>query len=374
MICRHFNEDPKQGCGGCQYQHFDIQVYQKFKEDQVLKLLSQQGIKNFTLEPSFMVPEKTRWRARLHAIKTNQKLELGFHKKRSHHVIDMHQCRVLKPELFSLLEPIRILLEQILQFRDRLSLQITVLDQQIGILFLRDHPFSLENRQIISQFAHKHKIARIAQQIKTQEPEIIISLEPFDKKISDILVPFPVGGFLQSSHESEIRLQEIVAKEIFQYKPKKIADLFCGIGTFSFPFAKLKQVKKIIGYDSFLPAINAYNHAVKNHDLSRLTAVHRNLFELPLTRKELNEFDMVIVDPPRKGMLQQAHHLSQSNMPLLVYVSCYLKSFARDSRVLMDAGYKLKTVTMVDQFIWSDHIEVVGVFTKEKSAPRKRRF
>jgi 23S rRNA (uracil1939-C5)-methyltransferase len=74
--------------------------------------------------------------------------------------------------------------------------------------------------------------------------------------------------------------------------------------------------------------------------------------------------DVVVLDPPRAGASSQAGLLAQSPVPVVVYVSCNPQSFARDARNLIEGGYHLESVVPVDQFLWSPHLELVGVFRR----------
>jgi 23S rRNA (uracil1939-C5)-methyltransferase len=86
----------------------------------------------------------------------------------------------------------------------------------------------------------------------------------------------------------------------------------------------------------------------------------RDLFRRPLMPAELRDYDTVVFDPPRQGAEAQARELAKSGVKTVVAVSCDRVTFARDVRILVDGGYRLTSVTPVDQFRWSYHVEVVG--------------
>ena len=150
-------------------------------------------------------------------------------------------------------------------------------------------------------------------------------------------------------------------------KAKRVADLFAGCGPFSVRLAERAQVS---AYESEKAAILALSRAV-NHTqgLKPVTAEARDLFRRPLLEPELNAFDAVVLDPPRAGAEAQIRRLAASKVPFIAYVSCDAGSFARDAALLVAGGYALERVTPVDQFRYSAHIELVGVF--RKAAGRK---
>jgi 23S rRNA (uracil1939-C5)-methyltransferase len=95
-----------------------------------------------------------------------------------------------------------------------------------------------------------------------------------------------------------------------------------------------------------------------------LRAETRDLSRRPLTAAELARFDGALFDPPRQGAREQAIELAKSKIAVIVAVSCNPASFARDARILIDGGYALGRVVPVDQFLWSPHIELIGIFRR----------
>jgi 23S rRNA (uracil1939-C5)-methyltransferase len=79
---------------------------------------------------------------------------------------------------------------------------------------------------------------------------------------------------------------------------------------------------------------------------------------------ELSRLDAVALDPPRAGAIEQCAEIAKSNLARAAYVSCNPQTFARDARGLVDAGFTLERVFPVDQFLWSPHVELVGVFSR----------
>ena len=117
--------------------------------------------------------------------------------------------------------------------------------------------------------------------------------------------------------------------------------------------------------DSDKHAIAALQAAAKKASgLKPIEAVARDLFREPLSATELNDFDAVVFDPPRAGAEAQAKMIAKSKVKTVVAVSCNPATLARDARTLIDGGYSLESVTPVDQFEYSPHIEAVAVFRK----------
>ncbi|MEM9989714.1 MAG: hypothetical protein AAF723_09375 [Pseudomonadota bacterium] len=137
---------------------------------------------------------------------------------------------------------------------------------------------------------------------------------------------------------------------------RHIADLFCGLGTFAIPLSKNAQVQ---AFDGEARAITALQKAVGSTGRP-LLASKRDLFQRPLLPDELATFDGAVLDPPRAGAKAQMEALSQSSIPTIVMVSCNLATLARDLKLLSDR-YHMTDLYLVDQFLWSPHIEIVAV-------------
>jgi 23S rRNA (uracil1939-C5)-methyltransferase len=173
-------------------------------------------------------------------------------------------------------------------------------------------------------------------------------------------VPLPVQSFLQATALGEETLVRLVREPMT--KSKKIIDLFCGVGPFTFQIA---ETHKVHGIDLDKAAIGGMLQAARfTSGLKPLTAEARDLFYNPLVPAELNEFDTVVMDPPRAGAEAQARQLAKCKVKTVISVACDVLSFARDAAILVRGGYKLMKVTPVDQFKYTAHVEIVGVFKR----------
>jgi 23S rRNA (uracil1939-C5)-methyltransferase len=142
----------------------------------------------------------------------------------------------------------------------------------------------------------------------------------------------------------------------------RVADLFCGAGAFTF---RLAEHASVVALDSHAPAVTALREAIATvPGLKAIEAQARDLDRRPLLAMEMKKLDGALFDPPRAGAFEQAREIANSKVSRAVGVSCNPATFARDARVLVDGGFKLTRVLPVDQFLWSPHIELVGVFER----------
>ncbi len=346
--CPHYDE-----CGGCALQHWDMTPYRAWKTDRVRLLLERAELRpEHWLEPVF-IPHGTRRRTTLAAFLQNKNLRLGYHRARSHDITDIPACMVLSPRLDAIRNRLRPHLINILT--DSRPADVFVQDTGLaidimitGAVGVRKIP-DLAVREAMAALMQDANVARLSWRARDRdEPEIMIQAAPVLKKCGDLLVELPPGGFLQPSAKGEAALLAAVAAPL--KKSKKIADLFAGIGTFAGPL-------HATAYESDAASVAAFKKAGG-------TAYKRNLFSDPLGAKELKAFDAVIVDPPRMGAAEQAAQLAKSDIPLIASISCNPSTFVRDAKILCDGGYRLESLQIIDQFVWSSHIELVGVFIR----------
>ena len=151
-------------------------------------------------------------------------------------------------------------------------------------------------------------------------------------------VEYPSGAFLQPSIRGADVLRELVVSRCVG--ARRIADLFCGLGNFTF-------------------ALNADGFDIVG------TGMKRDLFKKPLTVGMLNNYDCVVMDPPRAGAMAQCNELVRSNVSRIIYVSCNPQTFMRDMEILTRGGYKNTELIPVDQFAGSHHWELFGVFVRD---------
>lgn len=347
-------------CGGCALQHLSSDFYKAWKSGLVTTPLAQSGFDDVRIEPAVFVEQASRRRVQFYVVRKKSHVSIGFHERQSHNLVDVPHCLVLDPALQRAQEGLRTFARALPSRWQKFSMSVTSCENgfDINLGLAGDDDFGPDELISLTQVMKRARIIRVS---LNKHP--VLSLVQPIIRVNEIAVPLPPGGFLQASVEGQRVLIDLVTSASSGHG--KIADLFAGCGTFSLPLAKNASVT---AYDSDTPAIDALNAAARagqNSGLNPVTAASRNLFERPLVADELNQFDCVVIDPPRAGASRQAKQLAQSNVPTIISVSCNPKSFVRDARFLKEGGYRLTQVFPVDQFVYSSHMEMVGIFRKE---------
>ena len=279
--------------------------------------------------------------------------EIGFHAVKSHEIVDMHECLLLTPGLFALVQ----------KLRSRFGFLKAPADFYITET-LTGFDLGIRSPQKLNPQMSADLAAAVAGQgivrVHFNNGLVLESAAPQVEE-GGVRVNLPPYSFLQSTIEGEIALQERVRKIVG--KAKLVADLFSGVGTFALSLARKAKVHAV---EQDAPALAALADAAKSPGLKPVTTERRDLFKLALTLPELNSYDAVVLDPPRAGAEAQARQLAKSRVPTIAYVSCDVRSFARDAAILVQGGYRLGPVTPIDQFLWSSHIELVAAFVRDK--------
>ena len=348
--CRHF---PK--CGGCQLQHIDDETYADYLVDRIGSALVAQKLEVPEIRAPHLSPPRTRRRASLRAERLGKRIVLGFNEAVSHYIVDIRECHILLPELFALVDPLRILLGTMLGPRKTANIHLTWTDQGADVAIDGVTVDGLAAHEALTFFAQAHKLARIAiDEGYGSEPRW--EPEPVTTTLDGVAVGMPIKAFLQATADGAAALTDAVRKAMGQ--AATIADLFAGLGTFALPMSANARVLAVEGArDAALGLRLAANRT------GRQVAVdHRDLFRRPLSAEELGQFEAIILDPPRAGAKEQMPALARADIGQIAYVSCNPATFARDARTLVNSGWRIEWIKPVGQFRWSTHVELAAAF------------
>lgn len=350
--CRHFER-----CGGCQLQHCDDAALRDFVTDRVVNVAAGQDLAVEELLPTYLSPPQSRRRATLHGLNTKQKTLLGYREAGSHRIVDVQECPVLCPEFLAILGPLRRFLGA-LGGRSPIDVSLTLVDQGLDCLISGVELEGLGPTEAALDFARDNGLARLTIDMGFGA-EAMWEPEPVTITFAGVAVPFPAGAFLQPTRDGENVLVEDVRS--FLEDSTSVADLFSGLGTFALSLAKGER--KVLAAEAARDAHFACRLAASRGQLA-IECAHRDLFRNPLQPEELRTFDGVVLDPPRAGAREQIAAIAKSDVASVAYVSCNPSSWARDARVLVEAGFRLQRLRPVGQFRWSTHVELTSLFVR----------
>lgn len=352
--CRHFTV-----CGGCALQHMEEAAYRGWKRERVVQALRSRRI-DADVAPLVPCAEAARRRATFAVRRTEAGMVFGFNRHLSSEIVSIEECPILRPEIVAAFARLRTLAGLACATSAPFHLAVTSTASGLDIAASGGGRLGERERRAAVEFVIREGFARLS-----VDGEILV--EPTKPAVSfgEISVFVPPGVFLQATQAAEQAMADLVTAHLA--KAKRVADLFSGCGSFALRLAGRSDVHAV---ESDAAALAALDHGFRfAKGLKRVTVEKRDLFRRPLTFKELNGFDGVVFDPPRAGAEDQSKQLARSDVPFVAAVSCNPVTLARDLAILIEGGYRLTSVTPIDQFLWSPHVEAVALLEK----PRKRR-
>lgn len=353
--CPHFG-----ACGGCALQHWAHGSYLAWKVERLAATLARQHIETEILAP-FAAAPGTRRRVALHARRGGPDgARLGYKARRSWDLVDIQACPIADPRITAALPALKRLAAPLFEHpKSAPTLHVTLTDAGLDIditgVEAKSGGLSADARMQVAERAAAADFARV-----TLAGEAAYMIGAPRVRLGPVVVSLPPGAFLQATVEAEAAMAAFVTEAAAG--ATRIADLYCGVGTFTF---RLAEIAPVYAVDFAAEAIQALTGALASAPgLKGVTAEARDLVRRPVLAEELKRVDVAVFDPPRAGAAEQTAELARSGVARVIAVSCNPATFARDARTLIDAGFRLERVLPVDQFLWSPHIELAAVFSR----------
>jgi 23S rRNA (uracil1939-C5)-methyltransferase len=341
-------------------------LYRAWKRDLVVEALKREDV---AAEVGDLVDAHGagRRRATFHArFPHGQADEVGFMRARSHDIITIDDCPLFNPGMSGAITAAHALSGDLRGLMKPIDIGVTATLDGLDVDLRGSGPLGRAETEKLTRTADALDLARVS-----NHGEIVIERRLPRVAFGDALARLPPGGFLQATEAGESQLAAFARRALGG--AKKVADLFCGAGAFALRLARGHEVFAADADPAAIAAL-AKAAAMTAPGLHKLQAETRDLFRRPLRADELTAFDAALIDPPRAGALEQMRALAASTLPLVVSISCNAGTFARDARVLIEGGFQIESVTPLDQFRFSAHVEIAAVFRRPKPKARVRRL
>ena len=361
-------------CGGCSMQHLEASAQVAAKQRVLEENLARIGkVKPELILPALHGPAwGYRHRARISARLVDKKggVLVGFHEKRSRYVVDMTSCEILTPNVSALIQPLRGLIVGLSNAAQIPQIEIAVGEHVTVLVFRLLTPWTVSDAEQVRAFAELHGV-QIWEQSKGPDtvrafwpltaPELSYTLPEFD-----LVMPFIPTDFTQVNAALN---RSLVSRAMRLLQPKsgeRIGDMFCGLGNFTLPIARLGA--QVLGVEGSAQLVErAQQNALRNGLTNAVFAVD-NLFEMTAEKfLALGRFDKLLIDPPRTGALELVKALPDHDSPhRIVYVSCDPATLARDAAELCHTkGYRLTAAGVANMFPHTAHVESIALFERE---------
>jgi len=366
--CPHFGV-----CGGCNMQHADPTAQVAYKQRILEDNLQRIGrVKAEIMMPAIQGPTwGYRHRARLSVRLVQKKggVLVGFHERNSSFVADIHSCRILPSHVSNLISPLRDLVT-VLSLADRLPQIEVAIGEEVTVLVFRIlQDLTPQDELTLRDFANQHGVQVWLQ---TKGPDTVQLFHPpiapglsYALPEFNIRMPFGPAEFTQVNPDVN---RVLVSRAMRLLKPRpgeRIADLFCGLGNFSLPIARIGA--HVVGVEGSATLVRrAAENAALNGLSDRAQFEVADLFQIDTEGLEkLGHFDGMLIDPPRDGAMELVKAIGPNGPKRIVYVSCSPSTLARDAQVLVHQhGYRLESAGVANMFPHTAHVESIALFTR----------
>ncbi|GEO81155.1 class I SAM-dependent RNA methyltransferase [Pararhodospirillum oryzae] len=353
-------------CGGCAILHWAPDAVAAWKRDLVVRALARRGLADACVRATVSLPPGTRRRLNVGLRGRQKAAVVGFCRRASHELVDTPHCLLPTPALARAMADLRRLGPSFLAPGETADALLTDTDAGLDLVLTPPKGPDLALREALAALAENADLAQLSMGPTPAQAELLAGRRALSVDLGGVEIRPPAGPFLQPSREGERALQALVLEALADLPARAgVADLFCGVGTFSLPLARAGY--RVRAHDNAPASLRALART------GRVEASERDLFRAPLTGSDLAELGAVVLDPPRAGAQAQVQVLAEAGPPRLALVSCAPGTFARDARILVDGGYRLEWVAPVDQFTGSAHVEVVARFVRDAPAGSPRR-
>ncbi len=363
--CAHFGV-----CGGCSLQHLESDAQIDFKQRALAEMMAHAGIEvGRWMQPLRGESWGYRRKARLGVkhVPGKGRVLVGFRERSSPFLADMYGCPVLDPRVGERLDELSALIGA-MDAKDRIAqIEVACDDTHCALAFRHLDPLSEADRQRLIDFAGH---SGLWVQTQSAGPDSIRPLYPEEQTLSfrpladdDLEIDFGVSDFTQVNAGIN---QKMVAQALdrLQLEPEhRVLDLFCGLGNFTLPMAR--RCASVTGIEGDQPMVeraraNARRQGIDNTDYRAVDLTRVDGSE-PWLR---GRYDRILLDPPRSGAREVIPHLHRLGAERIVYVSCQPSSLVRDTLLLVEAGYRLEELGVMDMFPQTAHVESMAVFTR----------
>jgi 23S rRNA (uracil1939-C5)-methyltransferase len=360
-------------CGGCSMQHLDPMAQAAVKQRVLEDALWHIGrLRAEQLFPAIHgTPWEYRYRARLSVRLVPKKggVLVGFHERKSSYVADMTSCEVLPLHVSKLLPQLRQLVEAMSRPNRLPQIEVAVSDAATALVLRHLEPLADSDLKLLQDFSQGH---RVDFWLQPGGPDTVSPLDPAAAENLYYTLPeFDVKMRFRPTEFTQVNFginRMLVRRAMALLEPRpgeRVADMFCGLGNFTLPIARLGA--RVIGIEGSRALTR---RAQQNADENGLgTAVEfavANLFEAtPESIAALGRMDKMLIDPPREGAIALVKALGAAAPQRIVYVSCNPATLARDAAVLVhEAGYALAGAGIANMFPQTSHVESIALFER----------
>lgn len=355
-------------CGGCGLQHIStntqLELKQKFIAEEFAEFANLHDIKFNS--PINAEPWGYRRKARLGVKYVHKKdtFLVGFREFNSIFLADIKSCNIIAPKVGHKLIYLRELIAKLSCNKKIPQIEVTAADNATALLIRHLTDFNDDDIKLIQEFGKEHDFIIYLQPNSYENsyqiyPNIKTELY-YDIPKHKLRMFFKVYDFIQVNREINLKLIDKAIDYLELDENDNVLEGFCGIGNFSLPFAKYAKSVTAIEYSESLLDDAAKNSA--HNKITNINFVADDLYNCKKNKSYSTNHNKLFLDPPRSGAGPWLDLALACKPSIIVYVSCNSTTLAKDTKVIIDAGYELKNIALADMFPHTSHVETIAQF------------
>ncbi len=365
-----------QTCGGCSLQHLANDDQLALKQQSLLDMMAHAKVDIGQVIPALRADQwGYRKKARLGVkyVPAKERVLVGFRERSTSFIADMMRCEVLIPQVGHRLELLSQLIGQLEAHAQIPQIEVAADDSQVLLVFRHLQALSEQDQNLLIEFARAHDFLI---QLQPGGPATVHNLYPQQQSLGfdpsgdgSLKIGFGALDFVQVNTAIN---QKMVAQalELLDLQPQdRVLDLFCGLGNFTLPMAR--KCARVTGIEVDTAMVDRARESALANNIHN-TEYHAVDLTCPETGFAWmqQEYDKILLDPPRSGALEMAELIGKFKASRIVYVSCQPSSLVRDAAIICDQGYQMTHLGIMDMFPQTAHVESMAVFQQKPGGTR----
>jgi len=356
--CRHYFQ-----CGGCNLQHMNYQQQLAYKQDQIRQLFSRQALsENLPWQnPIVSEPWHYRRKARI-GVQYNKRGEpiVGFRQRESNHLTAIRSCPVIVEPFSNIFAELNAVLRKLSGKNAVGHVEIIAANENV-VVVRQLVKITAQDKLLWQEFARKNQWLLYFDDGNKVTP-LAEDTALFYSLTEGIKIAFAVNDFIQVNHRINQQMVAQAQAWLTLDDNDIVLDLFCGLGNFSLPIAR--QVNTVVGIEGVLSMVEKAQLNAEKNGLNNCQFYQADLnSDWQDQRWAKQNYTKVLLDPARAGAYHALTQLLPLNIKQVLYVSCDPASLARDAKLLIEHGYKIEKIALMDMFSQTKHVETMVMFS-----------
>ena len=371
--CEYFKE-----CSGCTIQNIEYKKQLELKKVSVKNQLQRIGkIEVDDLEIKGL-EEPFNYRNKVE-LKVDDKSNIGYYYEKSHRLVKVDKCIIASKKINEIIKELSEIIKKYNlkgynhKYNKGEIKNITIRSNYLkeGQITITTSKKDFKNKEEFFEDIKKiENIVEIYHSVNKKknsetigdEIKLISTTKEYKDKIGEYEFKISPKSFFQVNNKNTKNLYDIALKQMKLKGQEKILDMYCGIGTTTIYFGK--DSKKTIGVEIVPDAVKDGKYNSKLNKLENIEFI-LGKSEEKIEKLLDDSIDIVIVDPPRKGLDKElVEKIGKSKVKKLEYISCNPATLSRDIKVLGEFGFKVEEVELCDMFPHTMHVEVVALLSR----------